>query len=276
MLLSLSLILLIKSIKFENKKYQYINDNIQLFLYFLNLASKLVISYLYIKNENDFDSTDISRILMYQCLSTNVYMIIKLEANILISLFYLALNFIFNIISIILSKKNSSFFLEFVLIFFIYFVFYLIQKEWDFRLRSLFAEKYKFEAVYLYSLNSLYGLNAFTIKIKNNLEIFCDQIVCNFAEKILNENNPDNILNDDNNSKNQYNLNIQPRNLERKNTEKLHDYPKYEQNMIAFLKNLRLTENFDDIKPNLISKELSKENILLFNNGKSKFYSYFK
>jgi len=140
---------------------------------------------MYFNKENNDHHMELLRIIIYQCLSTNFYMITKLEANIYISLFYILLNTSTIIISILFSNKNNYFYVEIIINFSTFLIFYLLRKEWDIKLRNFFAEKYKFEAFYLYNSDYLSALNGFTINIKNNLKLFYNKKINNLIDNIL-------------------------------------------------------------------------------------------
>ncbi len=140
-LFCISMLTLAYSIYNKNKEFRYITDNIQILLSFLNLLIKSIVASVYYNSENN--EMELLRIMIYQALSTNIYMIIKLEANIFISLFYMLLNTIVIIISILFCTRNHHFYLEIVINFCIFLIFYLLRKKWDIKLRHLFAEKYK-------------------------------------------------------------------------------------------------------------------------------------
>ncbi len=182
---SISSIILTFSFKNTNKKHQLICDNIQIFLSFLNLSIILINICMYFNKENNDHHMELLRIIIYQCLSTNFYMITKLEANIYISLFYILLNTSTIIISILFSNKNNYFYVEIIINFSTFLIFYLLRKEWDIKLRNFFAEKYKFEAFYLYNSDYLSALNGFTINIKNNLKLFYNKKINNLIDNIL-------------------------------------------------------------------------------------------
>ncbi len=255
-LFSISLIILIISIISKNKKFQILNDNIQIFLSFLNLTLKLIIVLIYFNTEYNDNEMEIIRIIIYQALSKNFYMITKLEANIFIALFYMFFNFILIIISILFCKRNHYFYLEICINFCVFLIFYLLRKEWDIKLRNLFAEKYKFEALYLYTLDYLNGLNGFTLNIKNNLNIFSNDKINNLIQNNFFENNKeDNNKVFTNKSKIGYVENKESTNIKKKLSNEIVNYHKSEDKIVMFLKNLVFMEKYADKNPCLFKKE---------------------
>ncbi len=184
-LFSISMVILACSIYSKNKKFRYIAVNMQIFISFLNLSLKLIIISVYYNTQNNDNEMELLRIIIYQSLSTNIYMITKLEANIFISLFYMFFNFTNIIISILFCRKNHYFHLEISVNFCVYLIFYLLRKEWDMKIRHLYAEKYKFETFYLYTFDYINGLNGFTLNINNNLNIFYNDKINNLIKNII-------------------------------------------------------------------------------------------
>jgi len=273
---SISLIILIKSKCSKNTKFQYINDNAQIFLSNLNLNLNSIITSVYLNTENNDNEIELLRIIMYQSISTNIYIITKLEANLFTSIFYMFLNFIVILISILFCKKNHNFHYEIVINFCIFLIFYLSRKAWDIKLRILFAEKYKFETLYLYSCDYLNGLNGFTLSIKNNYNVFCNEKINNLIENIILDKNEKDLDKTDKNKlendlKNDENKNYESMDLKKKMTNEIVNYHKSEDKVVIFLKNLVLIDKYEDRNAhefkkesnNLLDDEYSKCNFFL-------------
>lgn len=145
----------------KKKKLLFYLDHLLIFLSSLNLNIKVfIICFVYI-NENNDNSEELIRVIIYQFVSTNMYLIVKLEASIKLTLFYFAKDFIFVILAQVVSYKNHYYYLEGLTSFSTYFIFYIFRKIWDIKLRSNFVEKLKFRDFYYYVNDFVKGLNGY-------------------------------------------------------------------------------------------------------------------
>jgi len=258
--LSLSLIIsLLKYTFFSNCKNREIFDKILIFLSFLYLLIKaIVICFLNINEENEFEML---RIIIYQCVSINILMIIKIEMTLFLSIFYMILNFFVIFISILFSKNNRYYYFEFFISFCIFLIFYLLKKEWDDKLRLLFYKKYKFKEFYLYTLDYLKSMNGYTLSIKNNSNLFSnkkfnDLINSSIKIKISNSRNSKEkgvLENYENKGQKSY----------FKGDElafEINNYHKSDEEIVNFLRNLIFFENYEQ-KPFLFNNKQTETNI---------------
>jgi len=163
------------------------NNHIQIFLSSLNMISKGFILCLYFNTDENDNVEELLRIIVYDFFSTNIYLITKLEANILISLFYFLLNFSLIILGYYYSNKNRFYFLEGFTSFCTFIIFYALRKQWDFKLRQGFAEKIKFEKYFFYTVDYLDGLNGYNLNVRNKRMIFFGTKINSLITRLLDE-----------------------------------------------------------------------------------------
>jgi len=168
----ISIISLIINSIFKSRQVRLINDHIQIFLSSLNILSKGYILCLYLNTVENDNVEEFLRKIIYDFFATNIYLITKLEANIYVSIFYFLLNFSLIILGYFYSNKNRYYFLEGFTSFCTFLIFYALRKQWDSKLRLIFADRIKFEKYYLYTVDYLEGLNGYNINIQNNRTIF--------------------------------------------------------------------------------------------------------
>jgi len=167
-------ILMTMSYFIKDRKILYILDNIEIFLICLSLNIKgNLLNFIY-NTPLDDNYAELVRIIIYDFLSTNLFILIKLEAHILTSLFYFILNIILIIMSSINSNVNRFYFLEGFTSFILTFMFFLLRKAWDYRARVIYAEKYKLEGLYKYTTDFIIGLNAYHVNINNDDIVYSD------------------------------------------------------------------------------------------------------
>jgi len=111
------------------------------------------------------------RIIIYDFVSTNIFIVTRLEANILVSCFYFLLNLSLIILASLYSTKNRFYFLEAMTSLCVYVIFYVLRKQGDYNLRLSFAGKMKFEKYFLYTIDYLEGLNGYNLNVQNNRNI---------------------------------------------------------------------------------------------------------
>lgn len=136
------------------------------FMSFFLFLKTIIISMAYITVIDDYHF-EILRVIIYHFTSTNIFLLIKLEACWKTSLFYL----IMSQFSIGLADFKSGFknyyFMDGITSIVISIIFYVLRKLWDIHIRMTFAEKYKFEVLFKYSNDFLVGLNGFHVIIKD-------------------------------------------------------------------------------------------------------------
>lgn len=160
------------SLKSENQNVKHIHNHFQIFLSSFNLWFKAIIVCVYYNNPENDNIEELLRIIIYEFVSTNIYIIVKLEASLYTSLFYFLQNLTIILFSHFYSNKQHYFFLEILTSFFVYLIFYALRKEWDFRVREIFAQKHKFEKFFSYVQDYLVGLNGYNLNIRNGSNIF--------------------------------------------------------------------------------------------------------
>jgi len=277
-LFAISLTLTAISLFNTNKKFKFFNAHIQILLLFLNLSAKCIIVCLIYNTPSNDNEGELLRIIIYQSLMINIFIITSLEANIFLTLFYMLINFITITMSIIYTSKNHYFYLEFFINFFISLIFYMLRKEWDYKLRALFAEKYKFEVFYLYTLDYLNGLNGYTLNIKNNSTIFFNNKINYLVNSIIKNNRIENLIQKATlNGETNYNptkvdLNKKENESsvinEGKMTLEINNYHESGNEIVFFLKNLIFIEKFEDnnneperdIRTGVLKEDVSKGN----------------
>lgn len=207
--LLMSLLILVFSTYCKNKKLKFYLDHVLILISFINLNFKLYYIILNYTNENDDYYGEILRIVIYSFLSTFLFLLIKLESNIFIYIFYSICNFINIAFCQKYSNKNHFYYLEGILSILLASFFYIIRKSWDLRLRLLFAEKHRFEMFYLYTNEFINGLNGYHVNIQNRSILNADKKVDNFIKKIYNikenselQNKKTEIIFEDQNMKN--------------------------------------------------------------------------
>ena len=262
---TLSIISLVISAYSLNPKIILLNNHIQIFLSSINLISKgIIISTFYNNPQND-NSDELLRVIIYEFVSTNIFIITKLEASVITSSFYFSLNLFMIILTHNSSHINHYYFLEGKTSFFVALIFYLLRKEWDYKLRKLFSEKYKFESFFLYTNDYLNGLNGYIISAKFNNKFFSNPKIYDMITKIF-ANNED-LKNDNDNYKD---LTVNPnstKNLNDKSSDMNKSNNDRNQDLINFfLKNLIFFEYYD--KENIIGKQ----NDLISNEGSQEYF----
>jgi len=137
-------------------------------------------------NEND-NVEEMIRTITYDFISTNIYLIMRFEANALVYLFYFGLNLSLVIVGTVYSLKNRFYYLDGISSFFLFLIFYALRKQWDYKLRKLFVEKFMFEQYFFYTMDYLEGLNGFNLNVQNNSKIFFGMKLDSLMRKIIQE-----------------------------------------------------------------------------------------
>jgi len=184
----LAVISLLISTKYKSRKAVFINNHIQIFLSSLNLISKGFVLCLHFNTDKNDNVEELLRIIIYEFVSTNLFLITRLEANIFISLFYFLLNLSIVILGYAYSFENRYYLLEGFTSFCTFLIFYSIRKQWDYKIRIIFAEKIKFEKYFIYTVDYLEGLNGYNINVQNNKMIFYGKKINTLISDLI-ENN---------------------------------------------------------------------------------------
>jgi len=169
---SLSVLSLVFSSLYKSRRLNLINDHIQIFLSSFDITCKGYVLCLMFNTFDNDNFPELLRIIIYNFFSTNIFIITKLEANIFVSLFYFLFNSSLIVLGCVYSFNNRYYFLEAFTSLCTYLIFYALRKQWDFRIRSSFAEKQKFEKYFLYTIDYLDGLNGYNINVQNNKILF--------------------------------------------------------------------------------------------------------
>jgi len=147
----------------------------------LNFKSNLVS--IYYTDEINERYGEIIRVIIYDFVSTNLFIIIIDEGNLKSHVFYYFYNLVSIIIAQVYSKKDYFFYLEIITSFFMSFIFYFFRKAWDYKLRSLFAEKFKIEKFFLYTSDFINGLDAYHLNFKNKDLMFLNNKFIHLLEE---------------------------------------------------------------------------------------------
>ena len=167
----LTLILIIISNKIDQQKQKILKkylNHIQIFLLSLCLNLKSLLISLYFNNSNNDNYEEVIRIIIYEFVSTHIFILLKLDSNLLVSLSYFFMNLFTILIAEYNSNKNRYYLLEAVTSFGLCMIFYTIRKLWDIRIRMCFAEKQKFQVLFEYTNDFLVGLNGYHIIAKGD------------------------------------------------------------------------------------------------------------
>jgi len=179
----LSIILITISHLIKNRQIIKILDLIQIILSSLNLILKGLLISIYYNNKIFDNHEEITRIIIYEFLSTNLLISFLFESDMKIYLYFFLQNLGLIIVAIKYSIKDRFYQYEAIVSFFISFIFFMIRKEWDYTLRLTFSEKYKFQVYFNYAFDYFNGLNCFTINIHNNKNIYYTNNFAQFVNK---------------------------------------------------------------------------------------------
>lgn len=169
----------------------------------LNFKSSAIC--IFFPQEIDERYGELLRVIIYDFVTSNLFITIIDEGNIKVHIFYFLYNFTTIVIAQTLSTKNYFFYLEILTSLFMSFIFYFFRKAYDFKIRSLFAEKFKIEKFFLYMQDFINGLDAYHLNFKNmELMFLNDKFIKLFEDKNKAINNKK-IVNKDNISNFPYN-----------------------------------------------------------------------
>lgn len=190
--------------KSHTKLFHYL-DHLLIFISSFNLNLKIVLLAVIFTTEEKDNSEELIRVIIYQFVSTNMYLIVKLEANIKITLFYFAKDFLCILIAQIYSKREHYYVLDGVTSFATYVIFYIFRKIWDLKLRSHFASKLKFKDFFSYVNDLINGLKGYHfniydyncisynekfkefVKLNHDQKNFFDKLILDNVAKIKNQ-----------------------------------------------------------------------------------------
>lgn len=225
---SLFIIFAILTYKIKNKKIQDIFRNIQLLCFNIDLSFQAIIIALYCTDSEDEsrkDSNNIyseyihkwqpSRLLILKNIITNFLLLILQYPNILKYLFYMTVYLLSNIICYfnsfysnacsnkvymnlrsanpnnINNSTNNDFniYYQEIIGIFLFLIFYLLNRSWEIKLREVFAEKYKFEHLFFYTHDFIFGINSYQLNFQKNNLICYDKKLNKFLNDTLVKNN---------------------------------------------------------------------------------------
>jgi hypothetical protein len=136
--------------------------------------------------END-NVEEMVRIIIYDFISTNIYLIMRFEANVLVYFFYFGLNSSLVIVGTVYSVKNRFYYLDGISSFCTFLIFYALRKQWDYKLRTVLVEKLMLEQYFFYTTDYLERLNGFSLNVQNNSKIFFGMKLDSLMRKIIQE-----------------------------------------------------------------------------------------
>jgi len=196
-------------IKTLNNKYCLAKlEHLNIFSLSMSFACKCFIICLVYYTAEDDNQAEILRIIIYYSIAMNLMVFLKFEANIFIYLFYFGINIIMIIISTWKSNKNRFYFLEGLTSFLLSLIFFAFRKVYDYLLRKTFAQIYKYENYYNYTIDFIKGLNSLHVHYQNDCIKYIDPKFENLLitlDNLQNENKNDFIkLNEFNNDQNYF------------------------------------------------------------------------
>lgn len=177
----LSILMSIISHNSNSRKVKLLVRHLQVFLSSLNFLTKTMLICFHYADQRAEIFNELVRIIIYDFISVNIYIITKFEADIRISLFYFFINIIITLSAHLSSLKNNFFFLEAFTSIFVFIIFYVMRKEYDLKLRQLFFKQYKIEFLQDYMLDYINGLNGYVLHTKNNKCIFSNEKISHLA-----------------------------------------------------------------------------------------------
>jgi len=173
----INIIILILTYVIKTKKFLQVLEHILIFLFSLQINLKIIllsfeersinIEYSNFGIQEEFH-IELLRAIIYEFIFTNFLLLFKLERKFLYHIFYCLFNFIIIIICQVNLKKNYSIYLDGLVSIVYSIIFYYFRKLWEYKIRKVFAEKYKFENLFLYTNDFILGLNGYHLNFKNN------------------------------------------------------------------------------------------------------------
>ncbi len=233
LMMIITFFLIVISYKITDKKAKTILSHIQVFLISFFMNSKVIIIIYFYNTPIHDNGEEILRVIIYDYISTNLFVLVKLEGGIFVNIFYFTINMCSCITAYYYSIIDHFFYLEIMTSFFVMIIFYSFRKIWAFKIRYVFAEKYKYKNLYSYTYDFLNGFNGFQINFKNKAYVDCNKKFSNFLTQFI-ESNKETICNTEDskfekinlisesqiNFNNQPNINLINKNLETESKEK--------------------------------------------------------
>jgi len=137
--------------------------------------------------EQNDNVEEMLRIIIYDFVSTNIYLVTRMEANIFVTCCYFLLNLSLVIMGLIYSNKNRFYYLEGITSFCVFVIFYAFRKKMDYSQRVIYAEKTKFEKYFIYTTYYLEGLNGYNLNVQNNRNISYGLKINDLMRKLVSE-----------------------------------------------------------------------------------------
>ena len=187
--------LLISSIfiflSYTTKKIQFrkLFDHLSILFFSLDLVIKgVMICILFDLKENKEEALNL-RFIIYQFVTLNLFLLLKLEADFMISFFYSFLNVSLCILSFFFLENDESILWEVPRIMLWTNTLFFLRKFFDFLVRSIFSEKLRYESLFNYSFVFICGLNCNKIFMKNDEIVLMDNKIHDFLIEVNNINN---------------------------------------------------------------------------------------
>lgn len=266
--LSLTIILIFCSKITHNRNYKYWITHLLILLNRLNLSLKGIILSCYHNTQENDNTEEILRIIIYDFVSTNLYILIKFDSNIIIYTAHFLINLFTILVSHHNSNKNHYFFLDGLTSFFLSVIFYSFRKAWDHRIRVIFSQKFKFENYFIYTMEFINGINGlhFNYHLEKKEFSFTNKKILILLNEIVKSDYDK--FHDKNNLENRKNQNIKKISTKRILDFKKHDNSKISINNFDNKSNLSVKSIIDNKNQNIDSIKICKneENIIYDNN----------
>lgn len=184
-----ALLFLVWAFYYNTTKVHFINSHIQIFLstIFLIVKGFVLLAYYPDKEGND-NIEEILRLIIYHFISTGVFLVTNVQANLYVFIFYFFNNLALIIYAYIKSTRDRYFHMEIFTSFCLSIIFYALRKQWDFQIRSIFGQKLKYEKLFLYAIEYLDGLNGFNMNFRNMSNVFYSKKTSDLMLILQNEN----------------------------------------------------------------------------------------
>jgi hypothetical protein len=194
-----SIICLIIAFYFDTLRMHFINCHIQIFLctIFLIVKGFVLITYYPDPQGND-NIEELLRLIIYHFISTGVFLMTTVQANLYTFIFYFFNNLALIIYAYIYSTRDRYYHLEILTSFCLSVIFYALRKQWDYQIRSIFGQKLKYEKLFLYTIEYLEGLNGFNMNFRNKTNIFYGNKTSNLIQILKDEKYLSSDINEEN------------------------------------------------------------------------------
>jgi len=183
-----SLIFLILAFYYNTRKMHLINSHVQIFLSTIFLIVKgFVLLRFYPDKEGNDNIEEILRLIIYHFISTGVFLVTNVQANLYVFIFYFFNNLALIIYAYIKSSRDRYFHMEIFTSFCLSIIFFALRKQWDFQIRSIFGQKLKYEKLFLYAIEYIDGLNGFNMNFRNKSNVFYSKKASDLIQILQNE-----------------------------------------------------------------------------------------